>query len=41
VVAFFNIRLKPSAMRIKRKGERGSPCQIPREGRKVGEGESC
>ena len=28
-------RLKPSAMRIKTKGERGSPCLIPREGWKV------
>jgi hypothetical protein len=24
---------------MKRKGERGSPCQIPREGEKVGEGD--
>ena len=33
-------RLIPSAMIIKRKGERGSPCLIPLVGEKVREGMS-
>jgi len=34
------IHPRPSAMTIKRKGERGSPCQIPLEGEKLAKGES-
>jgi len=30
---------KPSIMRIKRKGERGSPCLRPLEGMKISEGD--
>jgi hypothetical protein len=32
------VRLSPSAIRMKRKGESGSPCLIPLEGEKVFEG---
>jgi len=31
---------RPSTIRIKRKGERGSLCLIPQDGEKVGNGES-
>jgi hypothetical protein len=34
------VQLSPSAKRIKRKGESGSPCLIPREGEKGLEGTS-
>ena len=37
-IAAWMERPRPSAMMMKRKGERGSPCLIPLEGEKVLEG---
>jgi hypothetical protein len=38
LMAALRVRLSPSAIRMKRKGERGSPCLMPLEGEKGLEG---
>jgi hypothetical protein len=38
LMAALRVRLSPSAIKMKRKGESGSPCLMPREGEKALEG---